>query len=551
MAARTIVDQMVAVLELDSSKFDAGIVAVMQKIKALDGQLKVATAGVTRGMRSAGASGEQAGQQISKGMGGGRMGIFMLIAAVYKLNEAFGLPGITRFVQEVADSETQTLRVAESLRLNTTELQAWQKVVQIHGGSVSGFNSGLEKMSANLGKIGTHVRGAKLLQQYLGLASVTDAMVQGRDALGVMRMFAEQMAGMTVQRQFLVGRRLGLDDATIRSLQAGGMALMDQVAAERKLAATNEELQNARGVAEAQAEANLQWERAKQVIGAAFLPMLQHLSTALREASKWIREHQTAVKVAVVVIGAALTALGVVAAAAATVVMLAGLKIAFGMTLATGGAWMIGVAAGVAALAAIAAAALLTAGSFDEIKDAHSGMVDEILGGDAKLKAAYEWQKKYNEILEKNAKRLTDLRKQMAEGRAAINEADIGSKAYIDRWVSYITGHVSDPKKLAELQQHQASVEETYRKFTEAGNWFQQSVENRSAQAWQRNPQLAMRVAHGIEAAQYKEADVKINQVTIQVGSAKEVLDVDINTHRITVTHGAHTAVHQIAGGQR
>jgi hypothetical protein len=450
----TIIDQLVVTLELDSSKFDAGIQKALGGLKALgmaaDHGIKVQFSTATEAAKTAlvktGDVAEETGTKVQRGMGRGAMGIFVLTAAVYKLNEAIGLPAIRRMTQDTVDSETETYRFAKSLHLNAQELQAWGKTVQLHGGDVHSFNAGIEKMEANLGKLGTKVRGAKILQQYLGLAGVTDDMVRAKDAFSVLTLFAQQMQGMSVERQFLVGKRLGLDEATIRTLQEGGPAVLAQVQAMRELAATQEELQNAKDVAVAQAQANLQWERAKQVISAAFLPSLKALAEKLEAVSKWIRENQAAVVFYAKVVGVAISAL----AAGVFVLAAAWTASAIAAAFATGG---LSVAAGAAALAAVGitaagAAALLSAQAFKETGEAHADMVDTILTGDKKLDAAAATRKRALEIQATHKKNLESLAQQVETRRnTALSHLSERDRRILDAARAYSTPEGLEKKK--------------------------------------------------------------------------------------------------------
>jgi hypothetical protein len=540
--AATIVDQLLVTLELDSAKFTAAI----EKVKVQLGELSKAAKDMPLGgaMKTAGDEGDAAGTKIKGGMGRGMMGVMMLVAAVYKLNTAFGLPALKRMTQEVVDSETKTLRLSNYLQLNARELQAWQKTVQIHGGDIGGFNSGIEKMSANLGKLGSNVRGAKILQQYLGLAGVTDAMVKGKDALAVLKLYSEQMQSMDPGRQVLVGRKLGLDDNTIRTLQDGGPLLAEHLQNMRSLAATNAELWNAREVARAQAEANLQWERAKEVVGAAFLPVLLKLSASLKEASQWIRAHQDVVKKAAVFIGAALTGLALVAGAAAVAIMVAGLKIAFGMTLATGGLWAVGAAAGVLALGAIAVAAGNAAGLFDTLKDAHSGAVDEILAGDQKLAVAAKAGQVYSQWVKEAREELEKLKKIQGEtAQAIVKENERAQQRGYSAFGAAPPVEPADTAKLAGLTSKAAALQARYAEIERRLGVGSSVWASAGLAAWNRDPKEATRIVTGVNAAEAKASQLKVEHIDIHVNTSRGE---QFATEFVDMVHGRSL---QAAGG--
>ncbi len=557
-----VVSRLVATLELDTTKLQQGVAQANAAAKQIGQSFKQAAGSVRTGMGKAGDSGEKAGRRIAGGMNGGRFAVLILAAAVTKLNNALGFPALKKMTQDVVDSETKTLRLAETLRLNTTELQAWQKVVQVHGGTSDSFNSSLEKMSANLGKLGTQVRGAKLLQQYLDLAGVTDAMVQGRDALGVLRLFADQMGGMTPSRQLLVGRRLGLDDATIRSLQEGGAALEEEVRQARSLAAANRELQNAREVAEAQAAANLQWERAKQVIAQSFLPVLKHLTVALKDVSKWVEAHQEVVKAAAFAIGFALAGLAAAVTTAATIIVIKGALIAVGMTAATGGAWAAGVAAGIAALAALGLAVGDLAGAFDHVTDAHSGMVDEIINGDKKIQAAAAARRQAKLWAEQDAQTISNITAKIRELQDASQGME-GWRAKVFHWLQgkgrgyadAFQGFTGFMDKDVSGQQRATMLQQA-RILQSALDYAQRQVKPTLNDAWMQGAHFAFgrnqSEAERIAAAFSKtgKGDVHVGNVNIYTdhNMLANGLDVEIKRGSIVVNNRAH--VFQTAGGQ-
>lgn len=535
MATTTFIEKLVVTLDLDSSKFTAGVAAAQGALKQFGAGLKQITSKIdldtantsyflNKYMKSISKTSEETGEKVEKSMGRGTGSVLALIAAVYKLNEAFGLPALRRMTQEVVNSETATARLAASLRLDAVELQAWQKTVQLHGGDAEGFNSALTAMSANLGKLGTHVRGAKILQQYLGLAGITDDMAKAKEPLSFLLLFAQQMQGMSPERQLLVGKRLGLDQATIRTLQEGGPLLLQHLANMRELAATNQELQNAKEVAFAQAEANLQWERAKQVIAVSFLPMLTKLAGYLKSASQWIREHAQAVKTGVIIIASVLAGLAVVAAAAAAVIMLAGLNIAIGMTLATGGAWAVGAAAGVAALTAIAVAAGLTASAFDATKDAHAGMVDEIITGDQRLvnaeKAQHAIAQTWNTIA-------AGLKQATAQVGAAEADLKHGQREFTPSWMHKILPlyRPLSKREKAASRESLAQGSEAKEVWELAGKRFAEGIEAGAATAYARDPKGAAYVASKFnpDPAGLGGGGVHVDTITVNVGHGQTV----------------------------
>ena len=555
----TVIDQLVVTLDLDSKKFEQGIVKAAGLLNKLSAAAKGMQLNLTPAAKQAGEAvaevgdkGERAGARVERGFGSARMGVYAFIAAVYKLNESIGFPAIRRMTQEVVDSEAETFRMAKSLRLNSTELQAWGKTVQIHGGDIHSFNSSLEKMEANLGKLGTQVRGAKILQQYLGLSGITDAMVKGKDAFSVLTLFANQMQSMSVERQFLVGKRLGLDEATIRTLQEGGPAILETVQRMRELAATQEELKNAKEVAVAQAEANIQWERAKQVLATAFIPALRTAADMLAGLSGFVREHKTVVVSAMIGIGTALLGFAAIAAIAAAGILASGFEIATGMTLATGGAWAIGAAAGIAALTAVAAAAGETAEAFNQTRDAHHDMVDEIINGDKKLEAMQAARKREVEWRKENAAGMQNIMEQQREASAALREQRgsflVGAGSFFSRHFGEGDYARIQEGKEAELVKKIQELDALLKNKVGLIALADASLLKGKTEAWKTDYSGVTGRLEQLNAAQAHA--VSIGTITVNLNGGKEV-DISVQGNKVIASSSVDRSVHQIGGGTR
>lgn len=334
--ARKVVDELVVTLGLDMTGWNTGMakaktdMASLEKaarasmkavVEAAGGEAGAIAAVAARAraamvsgakkadaaLAGAGASGDAAGNKIAGGMRKGGLGALSLLYAVVRLNKAFGFPMLARWSEEVVESETKTLRLANALKLNTTALQQWQLVLGRHGVEADAFNGSLERIAGNIGKLGTNVRGAKILQQYLGLSGITDAMVKGKDSLSFLQLYVDQMGKMTAERQFTVGRRLGLTNEEIEAIKEAGPALRGQLDAAKRLAATQEELENARDVAVAQKELSQEWERAKQRIVTGLLPVITALTKALTQFAEFSQRHATFMRVVFIAIAVALT----------------------------------------------------------------------------------------------------------------------------------------------------------------------------------------------------------------------------------------------------
>lgn len=500
--ARKVVDELVVTLGLDMTGWNTGMakaktdMASLEKaarasmravVEAAGGEAGAIAAVAARAraamtsaakkadkaLEGAGASGDAAGNKISNGMRRGTLGALSLLYAVTRLNKAFGIPMLLRWSEEVVESETKTLRLANALKLNTTALQQWQIVMGRHGVEADAFNGSLERIAGNIGKLGTQVRGAKILQQYLGLSGITDEMVKGKDSLSFLQLYVDQMGKMTAERQFTVGRRLGLTNEEIEAIKEAGPALREQLSAAKSLAATQDELEKARDVAIAQKELSQQWERAKQLIVTGLLPVLQGLVRALTGLAEFAQKHATFVRTVVIVAVLALTAalvslaasfLGTIFPISAATVSLQAFS---GAALAAqGSAGLLASGLGLVAIAGIASIATITnlIGQIDELEAKSRKLHQEASGfnaaamGDPQQKGArfksYEARHmslmSYQTFKEQNEARLRSLQAARAEEASALSmsgaatrEAHADKLAAIDQQVKELQTRLS------------------------------------------------------------------------------------------------------------
>lgn len=547
--ARKVVDELVVTLGLDMTGWNTGMakaktdMASLEKaarasmkavVEAAGGEAGAIAAVAARAraamvsgakkadaaLAGAGASGEEAGNKIAKGMRTGTLSTLSLLYAAVRLNKAFGFPMLFRWSEEVVESETKTLRLANALKLNTTTLQEWQLVMGRHGVEASAFNGSLERIAGNIGKLGTQVRGAKILQQYLGLSGITDEMVKGKNSLAFLQLFVDQMGKMTAERQFTVGRRLGLTNEEIEAIKEAGPALREQLAAAKDLAATQEELQNARDVAVAQKQLSQEWERAKQQIVSALLPVLKSLISALSTIATWARQHKTLVAAILIGIASALVVLGAAAGIAAAGMFSAALGAA-------------GLSAGLAPLAiglGVIVGGLLylnselgyTRDAMNEVRDAATGMQAATMGKDQKKDARFKRDEARRISIENYNAFKRDNERQLAIARADLASAAVSSRRLGGGEVSTIQGSAEQRDRIRELETRLALGKTHFDQFLREVK----KEDGQGAFDKMRHGAATEALQASLEATR---ASMKIDTVNINVGTVKEAADMLAN----------------------
>jgi len=126
-------------------------------------------------------------------------------------------------------------KTADMYGVNANELAAYQDVIVKSGGSVSGFQSVISSLNGSFNEfITTGNTGILPYMQQLGI-SMVDADGKARDVLDTLPEIADSFAGMSKAESSGFGKKLGLDDATIRLLQQGRAEVEKQVNSQKKL----------------------------------------------------------------------------------------------------------------------------------------------------------------------------------------------------------------------------------------------------------------------------------------------------------------------------
>ena len=545
MAARTIVDQMVAVLELDSAKFEAGIAAAMAQLQALAGIIKlvdvavakvgtelkgVGLAGVTAakqttvglnqmsaaitaatakveglkrsfqtgatGAAKVGTEAETSGRKISSGLSGGRLfglisaasiatRIFVQIARdmqmiVDKLNEMVGIGAMKKWAFDAADASNKLWRFADGLHLGIRELQAWHDAVGMYGGSNESFDRSVENISAKIGTLGTKLRGAKMVEQLMGLAGIKESEVKGSAAFSVLDILARRMASgqLTDQQAMTIARRLGIDEHTMQILKQAGVTLKPLLEELRKWGNTDEEIKKAAQTELAWDALNRQWEHAKVVLVSELQPAVEVLGELLTDVVQWIRANPEEARnifyglaAAVTVVTAAMAILTVVAAT--LVIAVIGPLVLFFYALAK------------------------QMRSAEHAADTFTN----------KLRALFNVVKPVVALLS-----------------ALTGGGGVGALLSLR-----LPGFTLEPATA-----------------TPGATPFGGMLASHTVA-----PAMAMAAAHRMTSNSAKEADVKIGTLTIHNGSAVDAMNLKLNHKSISIDTPSHSTVHQIAGGQR
>lgn len=353
-----IVDQLIVVLELDSSKFKAGIEEAKAILQSLSGIIKVVagdTSAMGKALQAAGADGATAGKKTAVGfdmmkravtaalaevnklkpaMASGQQGSIKMGAAATEAGAKVGEAGATgsmrlggiisvaslvtsairqiiaeavRLVDELdkmvgvkamwemgraaGETANKIWRVADTLRVAKGDLQAWQDMTKMYGGTADGFNSSMEAMSAKIGTLGTQLRGAKTVSQLLGIEGLSEAQVKSKDALTILETIFTHAEKMTASQRLTVGKRFGLSEALQQMLSMADPRMIATLKELRKGVNTDAEAEGATDSELAWKALETQWGHTKMTLVSELQPALQTVAELLKDVTAWIRDN--------------------------------------------------------------------------------------------------------------------------------------------------------------------------------------------------------------------------------------------------------------------
>lgn len=212
--------------------------------------------------------------------------------------------GIAQFVSQAQELSN----LSRSVRENAEDLQAWGEGVKREGGTVEGFNSTVKKLSDDLMSIPLTGGNSPLL------GGLTRLGVQFRNLDGSMRKpldllkdLSTRFQGMSNAQSLALGKKLGLDEATIRLLQKGRKGLDELLVKYKELGVmSNEDIKTGERLKK-------MFQDYQQVITALgmrfirfFLPAAEKVSQWLMSGARWVQQHSRAVEAGIIAIGLAI-----------------------------------------------------------------------------------------------------------------------------------------------------------------------------------------------------------------------------------------------------
>ena len=218
-------------------------------------------------------------------------------------------------------------KFSQTLGFNIAQLDAWGAATKRNGGSAEAFRGTVESLQGSLQDIS--ITGGGEIINTLAMIGVqaTDSGGRIKSAFEVLPEIAEAFKGMSTEQSFAFGKRLGLDQGTILTLQQSRFEIDSLIERQKSLSGVTKE-----GY-EAAALFNDQWADTKTAFNALWmtsnstiLPLFQSILKGLESTAVWVRDNSTLVEGFFIGVGGVITAIylpAIVAAAAATLIAIA------------------------------------------------------------------------------------------------------------------------------------------------------------------------------------------------------------------------------------
>lgn len=283
----SILDTFFILFESDASKLDKGLAESEKKAKGLGEKLGAVdvAAGKLGGSLTASLAGLAGAALAAVSLGAMTTAMFNAAEHADKLNES-----------------------AERLGLNIETISAWGDLIKKNGGSVDGFIGSIEGLNSQLQQMEVtgKSRAAPFLKE-LGI-DLDDAANKGKNAMDFLPQIADAFAGMDKQKSVALGKRLGFDQATIMTLQAGRREVEALIEKERELGVvTKKQGEIADAFGDQMDDTRHAFRSVWLGVSEYILPPLTWMLEKFQEVAVFMRKHSDLVVGLMIAIGTAIT----------------------------------------------------------------------------------------------------------------------------------------------------------------------------------------------------------------------------------------------------
>ncbi len=283
----TILDTFFLLFEADASALDKGLTEARNKAKKTTEEVQKTDAAAFKMGQSLGNAIAQAGGAILAGLSI-RVMVQALLAA--------------------ADAADSLGEATSRLGLNAEEVSAWGDIVKKNGGSVEAFIGSIDGLNNVLSmmEVTGKSRAAPFLKE-LGI-DLENVAYKGKTAMELLLPISEAMQGMDKQKSSAIGRKLGLDQATILTLQAGRREVEALIAKQKELGViTTRQTEVAGKFNDQLDDTAVAFRSLWLAVGEKVLPALTWLSEGFQNVAIFMRKHSDFIVGLMIALGTAIS----------------------------------------------------------------------------------------------------------------------------------------------------------------------------------------------------------------------------------------------------
>lgn len=220
---------------------------------------------------------------------------------------AIGLHAMADAMFQAVEHADKLNEAAERLGINIETISAWGDAIKKNGGSTESFIGSIENLNSALSQIEVtgKSRAAPFLKE-LGI-DLDDAANQGKNAMDFLPQIADAFASMDKQKSVALGKRLGFDQATIMTLQAGRREVEEMIAKEKELGVvTKKQAEIADAFGDQMDDMKHAFRSVWLSVSETILPALTWVLKKFQDLAVFMREHSDLIVGFMVAIGAAI-----------------------------------------------------------------------------------------------------------------------------------------------------------------------------------------------------------------------------------------------------
>lgn len=250
------------------------------------------------------------------------------LGALQKVIQGVSIAAAAMFVRsqvsKYVEQATAVSQLSKSIGENAEEIQTWGEAVQRTNGSAEAFQGTVKSLSDSLNLI--PIEGNSPLIGYLTRLNINFRNVDGsiKKPLQLLKELAQRFEGMSNAQSMSIGKKLGLDEGTIRLLQQGTRGVSQLLDKSKALGVyTQKEIETANKLKGSFKDFSQTFNIFGLRVVSFFIPIIDKLTKGLTSLVTWINKNERAIKAFVFSVSAIITGLLLPSLAKASAALLA------------------------------------------------------------------------------------------------------------------------------------------------------------------------------------------------------------------------------------